>query len=52
MFEKYGHYSDNLDYAVCLFLAEEWGDYSQGDFSGGYSPESIISITPTPKFSY
>lgn len=39
-YEKYGHLSDCLDYALCMFLASSWKKYQS---SAGYS-----SITTVP----
>jgi len=30
-YEKYGHFSENLDYLICTFLQTEWNKYIDGD---------------------
>lgn len=48
-YERYGHLSDCLDYALCLFLNDTWGKFKQKSGNGG------IATTVTPiygGFSY
>ena len=48
-YEKYGHLSDCLDYALCLFLNETWSKFQKRDETGG------ITTTVSPiygGFSY
>lgn len=39
-YEKYGHLSDAFDYAICLLLKKEWGDFQRGGKRGGIATTS------------
>ncbi len=34
-YEKFGHLSDCLDYAICLLLSKEWGKFQRGGSEAG-----------------
>lgn len=39
-YEKYGHLSDAFDYAICLLLKKEWGDFQRGGKKAGIATTS------------
>lgn len=51
-YEKYGHFSDNLDYLMCTFLANDWNRYVNGDLGEAYSPNAIVSASPKSMFKF
>lgn len=51
-YEKYGHFSDNLDYLMCTFLPQEWAKYIDGDLGESYSPNAIFSYSPKSMFRF
>lgn len=51
-YEKYGHFSDNLDYLICTFLPTEWARYIDGDLGESYSPNAIFSHSPKSMFRF
>lgn len=53
-YEKYGHFSDNLDYYLVLFLKSLYDRYSSGSLHSGQGSyrEQIVSSTPRPRFNF
>lgn len=57
-YEKYGHFSDNLDYTVILFLNKEFYNYMNGNMSavknGNGNPLDVKMVTASsrPKFNF
>lgn len=51
-YEKYGHFSDCFDYALCVLLNNEWNKFINGDLSESYSADAIYSARPELKFGF
>lgn len=54
-YEKYGHFSDNLDYFIVMYLSNLFSSYSGGNLHTNgdvdYS-RMIVSASPKPKFNF
>lgn len=50
-FEKYGHFSDNMDYFVTKFVPI-WDSFANGGSAKQYSPQSIVSVKPRKRWGY
>lgn len=54
-YEKYGHFSDNLDYFIVMYLSNLFSSYAGGNLHTNgdvdYS-RMIVSASPKPKFNF
>lgn len=51
-YEKYGHFSDNLDYFLTLYLRDLWSKFINGGMSSTTYAPPLISSRPRMKFGF
>lgn len=51
-YEKYGHFSDNLDYFLVLYLRDLWNMYINGGTSSNGMAPALISSRPKMRFGF